>query len=39
MKKRAEKATVSEKSHIANKLRSLTPGADGLIENWALEER
>ncbi len=38
-KKRVEKATVSEKGHIASKLRSLTPGAQQLIESWSLEER
>ncbi len=39
MKKRAEKATVSEKTVIAAKLRELTPGAETIIENWSLEER
>jgi hypothetical protein len=38
-KKRVAKATVSEKSTIANKLRRLTPGADQVIANLALEER
>ena len=36
---RVEKATVSEKAHIANILRNLTPGADTVIDNWSLEER
>jgi len=38
-KKRAEKATASEKSHIAGKLRKLTPGAEVIIEKLSLEER
>jgi len=38
-KKRAETATVSEKAHIAEKLRRLTPGAEELIQRWGLEER
>lgn len=38
-KRRLEKATVSEKGHIANKLRGLTPGAEVVIERWSLEER
>jgi hypothetical protein len=33
------KATVSEKAHIATKLRQLTPGADLIISAWSLEER
>ena len=39
LKKRAEKATVSEKQVIAEKLRLLTPGGEVIIENLALEER
>ena len=39
LKKRVEKASVSEKIHIANKLRNLTPGSGLLIKSWALEER
>ncbi len=38
-KQRLGKATVSEKQHIADKLRQLTPGAKHLIETLALEER
>jgi hypothetical protein len=34
-----KKATVSEKAVIAQKLRALTPGAETIIANWALEER
>jgi hypothetical protein len=36
---RAQKANVSEKSVIANKLRHMTPGAELIIERLALEER
>lgn len=32
-------ATVSEKSEIARKLREMTPGAEDLITELALEER
>jgi hypothetical protein len=32
-------ATVSEKTMIADKLRSLTPGGEVLIENWELVKR
>ena len=38
-KRRLDKATVSEKQHIAGKLRELTPGADTIVQKWALEER
>lgn len=38
-KTRVVKATVSEKSHLANKLRGLTPGADSIIDKFGLEER
>jgi len=37
--RRAEKATVSEKSHIADKIRGLTPGAVEIIERLSLIER
>ena len=37
--KRLEKATVSERAAIADKLRSLTPGSEGIIERWELEQR
>ena len=37
--KRAQKATVSEKSHIAEKIRRLTPGAEALIGQLDLEKR
>ncbi len=39
LKKRADKATVSEKAHIAEKLRKLTPGAGEIIERLELESR
>ncbi len=32
LKKRVDKATVSEKTHIADKIRNLTPGAEAIIE-------
>jgi hypothetical protein len=38
-KKRLGNATVSEKQHIADKLRQLTPGAELVVQHWALEER
>jgi len=38
-KRRLDKASVSEKAVIAEKLRKLTPGAEQLIEDWQLEER
>jgi hypothetical protein len=33
------KATVSEKTVIAEKIRRLTPGCEVLIENWDLEKK
>jgi hypothetical protein len=38
-KRKLEKATVSERKDMANKLRSLTPGAEVIIASWGLEER
>ena len=38
-KRRLAKATISEKAHIAAKIRKLTPGAEVIIANLALEER
>lgn len=38
-KKRLDKASVSEKAVMADKLRKLTPGAEELIDRWNLEER
>lgn len=39
LKRRIAKATHSEKLHIANKLRGLTPGAEIIIKTLSLEER
>ena len=38
-KRRLAKATASEKAHIANKIRRLTPGGEVIIANMGLEER
>ena len=38
-KAQLKKASVSEKGVIAAKLREMTPGAEGLITAWGLEER
>ena len=37
--KRLEKATVSEKAAMAEKLRVLTPGGEEIIDRWELEKR
>jgi hypothetical protein len=37
--KRLEKATVSERAAIAQKLRNLTPGCETLIQRWDLQQR
>lgn len=39
IKRRAKTATASEKSVLAGKLRSVTPGAQVVIETLGLEER
>ena len=39
LKRRAAKATASEKSHIAAKIRRMTPGGDVIVANLGLEER
>jgi hypothetical protein len=39
IKRKLKKASVSEKSHIADKLRNMTPGAEELIERFQLIER
>ena len=39
LKRRAIKATPSEKGHIATKIRRLTPGAEIIIATLGLEER
>ena len=38
-KRKLEKATVSEKIHIAGKIRALTPGGEKVVESLGLEER
>jgi hypothetical protein len=37
--RKLQKATVSEKGVIAEKLRSLTPGGDQIVTRWDLEKR
>ena len=39
LKRRATKATPSEKAHIAAKIRKLSPGAEVIIQTLGLEER
>ncbi len=39
IKRKLKKATVSEKQHIADKLRNMTPGAEELIDRLNLAER
>ena len=39
LKRKLEKATVSEKKEIVHKLRAMTPGAEVIIANWGLDER
>jgi len=39
LKSRLEKATVSEKAHIAGKIRNLTPGAETIVAALGLEDR
>jgi len=39
LKRRAEKASVSEKAQLAEKIRRLTPGAPEIIERLGLVER
>lgn len=38
-KSKLKKASASEKTVIATKLREMTPGAEQLIAAWGLEER
>ena len=38
LKSKLAKATQSEKTEIARKLRELTPGAEELIDRWKLVE-
>lgn len=37
--KRLEKATVSERAAIAEKIRNLTPGCEVIIDRWSLKQR
>jgi hypothetical protein len=37
--RKLQKATVSEKAMIAEKLRGLTPGSEEIIARWDLEKR
>ena len=37
--RKLKSATVSEKGVIAEKLRSLTPGCDEIIQRWELEKK
>jgi hypothetical protein len=37
--RKLEKATVSERGIIADKIRALTPGCNELITRWDLEKR
>ncbi len=39
IKRKAAKASVSEKVQLADKLRSLTPGAEEIINRLELQER
>ena len=39
LSRKLAKATVSEKTVIAEKLRSLTPGGETIIANWDLVKR
>jgi hypothetical protein len=38
-KKKLDEATVSEKAHIAQKIRQLSPGGEEIVDRLALEER
>ncbi len=37
MKTKLDKADAAVKAKMCEKLRKMTPGADGLIKNWGLE--
>jgi hypothetical protein len=39
MARKLEKATVSEKTVLAEKLRSMTPGGEVVIDRWELVKR
>ena len=37
--RKLQKATVSERAVIADKLRNLTPGGETIVASWELEKR
>jgi hypothetical protein len=37
--RKLQKATVSERALIVEKLRNMTPGAETIIQRWELEKR
>lgn len=39
LSKRLEKATVSERTAIAEKIRCLTPGGGNIVDSWGLDAR
>jgi hypothetical protein len=39
LSRKLSKATVSERTVIAEKLRALTPGGETIIANWDVEKR
>lgn len=39
IKRKLKKATVSEKQHLTEKIRNMTPGSDVVLENLGLVER
>lgn len=39
LRRKLEKATVSEKAVIAEKVRQLTPGGDVILASWGLSQR
>jgi hypothetical protein len=39
LSRKLQKATVSEKAVIADKLRNLTPGGATIVASWELEKR
>jgi hypothetical protein len=39
LSRKLQKATVSERAVIADKLRNLTPGGETIVARWELEKR
>lgn len=39
LKEKVQKASPSEKAHIAEQIRRMTPGAEVIIQNWGLESQ